>query len=157
MIFCTVGTQAPFDRLIKIVDEIAAEIDEEIVAQVYRTNYVPKNIKTVDFLSPDEFNRYLSSARLIVAHAGMGSIISAMHHRKPIVVFPRIAKLGEHRNEHQMATAKKMEELGYVYVAYEGSQLKNFVLSDLKSLKELGAYASASLIEEIRKQITAAH
>lgn len=153
MIFCTVGTQAPFDRLIKIVDEIASEINEEIIAQVYRSNYIPKNFKTVDFLSPVEFNQYLSSARLIIAHAGMGSIISAMYHKKPIVVFPRIAKLGEHRNEHQMATAEKMEELGYVYVAYDQDQLKKMVFSELHPLKELGAFASASLIDEIKKQV----
>ena len=30
MIFVTIGTQAPFDRFIKIIDEIAKNLDEEI-------------------------------------------------------------------------------------------------------------------------------
>ena len=63
---------------------------------------------------------------MIVAHAGMGTIISAMQHQKPIIIFPRIAALGEHRNEHQMATAKKMKELGYVHVAFNEKELKEF-------------------------------
>ena len=43
---------------------------------------------------------------------------------KPMTVFPRIAKLDEHRNELQLATAEKMKELGYVYVANTAEELK---------------------------------
>ncbi|MBR2091145.1 MAG: hypothetical protein IJ905_12525 [Fibrobacter sp.] len=154
MIFCTIGTQAPFDRFLKIVDEIAAELDEEIVAQVYKSSYCAKNIKTIDFLPPDEFQKLFKSARMIVAHAGMGTIISAMAFHKPIVVFPRIAKLGEHRNEHQLATAEKMKELGYVYVANSAEDLKVLIRNPhLHPLYKLGKYASKSLIEEVHKVI----
>lgn len=154
MIFCTIGTQAPFDRFLKIVDEVAADLDEEIVAQVYKSHYQTKNIKTVDLLPPDEFQELFKSARMIVAHAGMGTIISAMQQEKPIIVFPRIAKLGEHRNEHQLATAEKMKELGYVYVANDADELKNLLANpNLKPLHKLGEYASQSLIEEIHKVI----
>lgn len=57
MIFCTIGTQAPFDRFVKIIDEVAAHLDEEIIAQVYKSEYVAQNIRTVEFLPPDEFNK----------------------------------------------------------------------------------------------------
>lgn len=49
MIFVTIGTQAPFDRFIKIIDEIAPSVNDEIVAQVYKCSFEPKNIKVVDF------------------------------------------------------------------------------------------------------------
>ena len=154
MIFCTIGTQAPFDRFVKIVDEVAADLDEEVIAQVYKSDYQAKHIKTIDFLPPDEFNRLLSKARLIVAHAGMGTIISAMRQRKPIIIFPRIAALGEHRNEHQLATAQKMKELEYVYVANNAEELKELLMKpDLKPLHELGEFASLSLIDELCKVI----
>lgn len=154
MIFCTIGTQAPFDRFLKIVDEVAAGLDEEVVAQVYKSHYQAKNIKTVNFLPPDEFQELFKSARMIVAHAGMGTIISAMQQEKPIIVFPRIAKLGEHRNEHQLATAEKMKELGYVYVANDSEELRNLLTNpNLRPLHKLGEYASRSLIEEIHKVI----
>ena len=154
MIFCTIGTQAPFDRFLKIVDEVAADIDEEIIAQVYKSRYVAKNIKTVDFLPPDKFHELFCSARMIIAHAGMGTIISAMQQKKPIIVFPRIAKLGEHRNEHQLATAEKMKELGYVYVANNADELRSLLTNpDLMPLHKLGKFASKSMIEELRNVI----
>ena len=86
-----------------------------------------QNIRTVEFLPPDEFNKLFSKARLIVAYAGMGTIISAMRQHKPIIIFPRIAAWGEHRNEHQLATAQKMKELGYVYVATDVKRTKRVV------------------------------
>ena len=154
MIFCTIGTQAPFERFVRIVDEVAEHLDEEVIAQVYKSEYQAKNIQTVDFLPPDEFNKLFIKARLIVAHAGMGSIISAMRQNKPIIIFPRIAALGEHRNEHQPATAQKMKELGYVDVANNAEELKELLTkSDLKPLHELGDFASQSLIDELCKVI----
>lgn len=154
MIFCTIGTQAPFDRFLKIVDEVAADLDEEVVAQVYKSHYQAKNIKTVNFLPPDEFQKLFKSARMIVAHAGMGTIISAMQQKKPIIVFPRIAKFGEHRNEHQLATAAKMKELGYVYVANNAEELKILLKNpNLKPLHELGEFASKTMIDEMCKVI----
>jgi UDP-N-acetylglucosamine transferase subunit ALG13 len=147
MIFATVGTQAPFDRFLKIIDETAAVMDEEIVVQAFKDKYEPKHVKMVDFLPPDEFNKLFAQARIIVAHAGMGTIISAMQQDKPIVVFPRIAALGEHRNEHQMATAKQMDKMHYVYVAFDEQQLKDFILKkDLQPLHHLGEQASPELI-----------
>lgn len=150
MIFATVGTQAPFDRFIRMLDELADGVHEEIIAQTFNGEYIPKNIQTVGFIPPDEFSDYFNRARLIIAHAGMGTILSALTQQKPIIVVPRLASLGEHRNDHQMATAMRLNELGYVYVAYDKKQLKDLLLSkDLKPLKQIGSSASRSLIDSI--------
>lgn len=154
MIFCTIGTQAPFDRFVKIVDEVAAHLDEEVIAQVYKSEYAAKNIHTMNFLPPDEFNKLFDKARLIVAHAGMGTIISAMRQHKPIIIFPRIAALGEHRNEHQLATAQKMKELGYAYVANNKDELQELLIQpNLSPLHNLGDFACQSLVDELCKVI----
>lgn len=154
MIFVTIGTQAPFDRFIKIIDEVAPQINEEIIAQVYKCGFTPKNIKTVDFLAPDEFNNLFDKADLIISHAGMGTILSALQKHKPIIIFPRIAALGEHRNEHQLATAEKFKELGSVYVAMNEQELKELMLrKDLVPLHEIGAEASESLILSLEEFI----
>ena len=147
MIFCTAGTQVPFDRFLKIIDELAADLDEEVVAQATKGHYKPKNIRYVKFLPPNEFNELFSKARLVIAHAGMGTIISAMLQQKPLIIFPRVAALGEHRNEHQLATAQKMKELGYVYVANDADELRELVLrTELKPLHRIGDYASQSFV-----------
>lgn len=156
MIFITIGTQEPFDRLIKAMDEIAGLYkNKEFVAQVSNTNYVSNNLKTVEFLEPAEFEKLFNEAELIVSHAGMGSIISALTKRKPILVVPRLMKYREHRNEHQLATAKKMEQLGYIRVAYDTDELKDKVMEILKleavePLRNLGNYASVELLESLR-------
>jgi UDP-N-acetylglucosamine transferase subunit ALG13 len=150
MIFVTIGTQAPFDRFIEAMDEIAALIDEPIIAQTFESTYIPKHIQIVSFIPPDEFHTLFSKARVIVSHAGMGSIISALTQEKPIIIFPRLASLGEHRNDHQIVTAMRMNELGYAYVAYDKMQLKNLILQrELKPLRKIGKTASDSLIESI--------
>lgn len=155
MIFCTIGTQVPFDRFLKAIDEIAPELsNEEIIVQTFHDKYEPKNVKTVQLLPPDEFNELFAKARIIIGHAGMGTIISALQQNKPIIIFPRIAAFGEHRNEHQLATAKKMSDYGYAYVANNKEELRELVLrDDLKPLHELGPFASRSLIEDIESVI----
>ena len=140
----------PFDRLIRMLDEIAPQLDEDIVAQVNGSGYLPRHINTIDLLPPDEFDRLFSSARLIVAHAGIGTIITAMQQQKPIIIFPRIAALGEHRNEHQLATAEKMKEAGWVYVANTKEELSELLQTpDLHPLCTIGGSASESLVESI--------
>ena len=149
MIFVTIGTQLPFDRLIKIIDELAPQLNEEVIAQVYQCGFTPQNIKTVDFLAPDEFNTLFDKARLIISHAGMGTILSALQKDKPIIVFPRIAALGEHRNEHQLATARKFKEMGTVNVAMSEEELRELLHKDLQPKKNIGEFASVSLIKAV--------
>ena len=154
MIFVTVGTQFPFDRLIRIVDKLAPQLEEPIVAQIYTTRYKPKHITTVDFMSPAELDKYIEDASLIICHAGMGSIISALMKNKPFVIFPRKKELGEHTTNHQLATTEKMKALGFCEVAYTEEDLIDFVLrKDHKPLKTLREIASKSLIEAIKADI----
>lgn len=146
MIFATIGTQTPFDRFVKMLDELCEGFDEEVIVQTIKSEYTPKNVKCVDFLPPDVFSEYFSKARMVIAHAGMGTILSALKQGKPIIIVPRLASMKEHRNDHQMATAMRMDELGYVYVAYDKKQLHDLMMQkDLKPLKHIGNQASESL------------
>lgn len=105
-------------------------------------------------MTPKEFNSLFAKARLIVAHAGMGTIISALNQDKPIIVFPRRRELKEHRSNHQIATADKLKELGYLYVVENAEELKDLLLKrDLKPLCHIGSVASTSLIEAVRQDI----
>lgn len=151
MIFITVGTQLPFDRLIRAVDEIAPYLNRErIIAQTNGGKYIPKNIECKKYFPVVEFNTLVSQSRLIISHAGTGSIISAMTHEKPIIIMPRRASLGEHRNEHQLATAQKMDELKFVNVAYDEQQLRNLILNkNIWSPQLLPDKAQTELIESI--------
>lgn len=125
MIFVTVGEQLPFDRLVRTVDNWAFNSGkEEVFAQIGRSGWVPPHIAYKTFLSPEEFTEKILVADVVVAHAGMGTIITALNLRKPIIVMPRKAALGEARNDHQFGTAKRFMELQYVSVAFDESELE---------------------------------
>ncbi|WP_316809591.1 glycosyltransferase [Pedobacter agri] len=155
MIFVTIGGQEPFDRLIEAMDLLAPKLNGyDIVAQVLNSNYKAKNIKTISYLSPKEFDFYFDEATLIVGHAGMGTILTALQREKPIIVIPRKIELKEHRNNHQWATAQKMTELNYVHVVNDEKDLleniRKFLETGAKSLFKINSEASDSLLESIK-------
>lgn len=114
MIFVSAGTQFPFDRLIEMVDTLAGETDEEVVAQAIPDKYEPKNFRLLGIIPQGEYTDLVNKCDLVVAHAGMGAIITAMRIGKPILVLPRLASKGEHRNDHQTSTARHLQQMGYV-------------------------------------------
>jgi UDP-N-acetylglucosamine transferase subunit ALG13 len=156
MIFVTTGTQAPFNRLVKAMDDIAADLSgEEVIVQAFGVDFEPKNITIVGFLDPQEYAKIFDRARLIVSHAGIGSILSALTKGKPIIVMPRNAGLNEHRDNHQYDTTKNMATLGYVPVAHDTEELRNILMalpamSEEDDNRAIGDYASVTLIDSIR-------
>lgn len=120
MIFVTVGSVLPFDRLIAAVDDWAASRKrKDVFAQVGRSGIKPKYIEYTKFLEPSEYHRVFAKAQVTVAHAGIGTIQTAFELRKPILVMPRRADLLEHTSDHQMATARTFAQKGWVSVAYD--------------------------------------
>lgn len=108
MIFLTVGTQDPFDRLVKAVDDWTASAGRgsEVFGQISdRAGYHPASFESTGFLDPASFLVRCRKADVIVAHAGMGTIITSMRLGKQLVMLPRRVHLGEQRNDHQWATA----------------------------------------------------
>jgi UDP-N-acetylglucosamine transferase subunit ALG13 len=107
MMFVSVGSQSPFDRLIGAVDRWAGlRGRSDVLAQIGRSTYRAHHIETTQFVDAIEFRRLVDAASVIVAHAGMGIIITALEYGKPMIVMPRRGDLGETRNDHQVATAR---------------------------------------------------
>lgn len=157
MIFVTVGTDLPFDRLIKAVDAWAEESNErDIFAQIGEGGWHPRHIEFKEFMEPPEFNERFAGADVIVAHAGMGTILTALNAGKGIIVMPRIARLGEHRNEHQLATAKRMSSLGLVVVADNEKELVSNLcrLDQIRANFTIGKFAEEKLIMKLRSFIS---
>lgn len=155
MIFVTTGTQEPFDRLIRSVDQFAPNWNgEKVIAQAGAGEYKPENIEFRSYLSPVEYAEIFDKSRLIIAHAGTGTILSALINRKPILVLPRQASLGEHRNDHQIGTAKKFSDLGYVTVADDAEDLHRILARTndydfLLPSKLIGPFASLELLSDL--------
>jgi len=160
MIFVTVGTDLPFDRMMKVIDRWAMVSNrKDVFAQIGEKAWVPEFIQSAEFLEPREFKQRFAEARVIIAHAGMGTILSALHCGKPILVMPKKASLGEQRNEHQLATARRMMGLGKVNVAFDEAELVRRLesIDELSSCAPIGSGASPGLIDGIRRFIGAPH
>lgn len=130
MIFLTVGTQLPFDRLVRILDELAPSLREEIVAQIGRGGYTPLNFVSHNSLSKQEFTDQLQKARVVVAHAGIGTILSAQKYRKPLILMPRRAIHREHRNDHQLATCKQLASRKGIKIAESKEEILEYLTAD---------------------------
>jgi len=123
VILVTVGMQLGFDRLIEAMDRLAPELGATVIAQTGKGTYVARNIETHEKIAPAEFETLVEKARLIVSHAGIGSVLTAARFAKPIVLLPRRADLKEHRNDHQMATIRKLEGRPGILIAHDESEL----------------------------------
>ena len=153
MIFITVGTDQPFDRMVRVIDQWAGETGrKDVFAQIGMGGWQPRHIPFVEFLEPVEFKQRFAEATLIIGHAGMGTILSALLHGKPILVMPKKASFGEHRNEHQTATAKRMMELGNVNVAFDEAEMRAKLdhVDDLRPRHPIAPHASGGLVDGIR-------
>jgi UDP-N-acetylglucosamine transferase subunit ALG13 len=153
MIFVTVGHQTPYDRLVRLVDRWAADRSrQDLFAQIGHGQYRPRQFPYEAYLEPAEFDRYMRECTAVVGHAGTGSIIQALLIGKPMLVLPRLAKLNETRNDHQVGTAQHFAAAGQILMARDDS---DFVrqLDDVEAFRPkslIGKSASPELISEIR-------
>lgn len=133
IIFVTVGTGNVygFERLIRKMDEIAEELDDIVVMQIGCTNYEPKNAKYFRFISKKDMDRFYATSKVVVCHAGIGSIISVMKFNKPAILVPRKRVLNEHIDDHQAEIAKFMENK--MRVVYDIDDLE-ILLRDISSI-----------------------
>ena len=130
MIFVTLGTQdKPFKRILDLLEN--SDIDDEIIVQSGYTDYDSKRMKILKYVPKDEFDDYLKKADYIICHAGVGTILSALDLNKKVLAVPRLAKYGEHVNDHQLQIADAYRQKGYILVLSENDDLKE-KLTELK-------------------------
>lgn len=156
MIFVTVGTDSPFDRMMKVIDVWAGSHSRnDVFAQIGTGGWQPRHIAFQEFLEPTEYREKLTSAKVIIGHAGMGTILTSLTVGKPVIVMPKLATLGEHRNEHQTATAKHLSKMGKIQAVYTEeellTQLEN--IDDIATSPKISATANDALITRIQNFI----
>jgi UDP-N-acetylglucosamine transferase subunit ALG13 len=135
MIFVTVGTHyLGFERLITEMDEIAGKIDEEVVAQIGSTKYKPKNMKYFTFVEDEkEILELYQEARVVVSHAGAGTLLTILNYNKPAVIVPRLHKFNEHIDDHQLELTDVLKDQGKAIGVYDIGNLE----SSLKKVENL--------------------
>lgn len=117
MIFVTLGSQKfQFNRLLKEIDRLIEEneINEEVFAQTGYSDYQPKNYNYKEFLDREEFNEIMSRCDKVITHGGTGAIVGAVKKEKKVVAVPRLAKYGEHVDNHQIEIINEFKKLGLI-------------------------------------------
>jgi UDP-N-acetylglucosamine transferase subunit ALG13 len=125
-VLVTVGTsEAPFDRLLEAVSRL--EVGEHVIVQHGSSTVKPEGAECVDFLPFDELDALTCSARVVVCHAGIGSVAGALAHgRRPIVV-PRLRRHGEAVDDHQVHFARRLSAAGLATVVDDLEQLPELI------------------------------
>jgi len=153
MIFVTVGTHNQgFERLIKKMDEIAPNLDDEVIMQIGYTDYNPKNVEWFKFLEYNKINNLYDNADIIVSHAGAGTLLDSLNYQKPIIVVPRLKKFGEHIDDQQLELAEALGKRNRVIsindiadLEKSINQINNFNLKSLKSDRNLKSFLRDNL------------
>jgi beta-1,4-N-acetylglucosaminyltransferase len=154
VIFVTVGTnEAPFDRLLQAV--AALSTSEEIVVQHGSSAIVPANAaRTYDFLLFDDLVREMRDSRVVVTHAGIGSIMTALSCGRRPVVAARLVANREAVDDHQLPVARRLQEAGLVTLVEDLARLED-ALAKAGEEVDVSLGADERLVSELREYVLA--
>ncbi len=151
MIFVTLGTQdKKFPRLLEAVEKV--KIDEKIIAQIGSTDFESKKIELHKFMSKEEFDNYMKEARVIISHAGVGTIIEGLKLNKKMIVAARKKEYKEHVNNHQEQILKTFSDKGFILPLNDFNDLQELIEMDFtpKEFKSNIKKFNKNLKEEIK-------
>lgn len=120
-LFVSLGTIEPyrFDRLVDTLLQSGA-VDETTVWQLGTTqrNDLPGTVH--EFVTATEFDRFCREADVVVAHAGVGTILQLLEMGVHPVVVPRRRQWKEHVDDHQLQIAALLTQTGTATVCDAG-------------------------------------
>jgi len=133
----TVGSHYQgFDRLIQKMDEIAGKIDEKVIMQIGNTKYKPVNVEYFEFAEYSKIQKLNSDARIVVSHAGVGSILTALEQKTHLLIVPRLKKYDEVVDDHQLQIAKELSENPNVTVVNDVEDLEESLKTNFSFVEE---------------------
>ena len=128
MILVTTGTnEQPFDRLVRAA--AALRVGEPLVVQHGSSRVAPGPGTWVEYLPFNELAELARAARVVVSHAGVGSIMLARRAGKRAIVLPRRLHLGEAVDDHQLTLARRFHASGAVTLIEDAAILPAAVMA----------------------------
>lgn len=137
MILVLLGTQdRQFNRLINEVVNLKKKgiIKDRIIIQKGVSIFEDKKIESFDFAPKEKIEELIDNAKLIITHAGVGTIIDCLNKDKKVIVVPRLKKYSEHTNDHQLQITKEFADKNYIIPVYEINKLRQ-AIEKAKSFK----------------------
>lgn len=156
MIFVTLGSQKfQFNRLLIELDKLLEEkkICNDIFAQIGYSDYKPKNYEFKEFLDREQFAEFMDKCDTVITHGGTGAIVGAVKRDKKVIAVPRLAKFGEHVDDHQLQIIDQFTNMNFIVGVKDTNEIYE-ALELLKTMK-FKKYISntENIINEIEKYI----
>lgn len=153
MIFVTVGTyEVPFDRLLGAVANLPG--NEQLVVQHGPSLIRPEAAVCDAYLPFDDVMTRMREARVVITHAGVGSVMASLAVGKRPIVVPRRSTFGEIVDDHQVVFARRLGETGMVEVLDDPAELSQ-VVADHPSMSDVQPVGSTRLAADISEWIDA--
>jgi len=146
VIFATIGSAEPFDRLLGALDGLA--VDEELVVQCGASRARPPGATCVEFMGYGELVDRIRDARVVITHAGVGSVLACLTNGKRPVVVPRLARFREAVDDHQLEFARRLEQAGLVVLVDDTAELPAALAVASEPLGRVGG--ETPLVAELR-------
>lgn len=130
MIFVLLGTfPLTFTRPLIEIEKLiqTGVITEDVVVQSGHTAFHSDLMTIIPFLDLEELLSIYQRADLIITQAGTGSIIKGLKLNKKMIAIARLAKLGEHVDDHQSELVKEFSECNFLLPWHEHDQLEDIL------------------------------
>lgn len=118
MILVTLGTQdKQFYRLLEAVEKQInnKKIKDEVIVQAgSSSDFKSKKMKIFDLIPMEEYDKLIEKCDVLITHGGVASIITALKNNKKVIAAARLAKYGEHVNDHQTQIIENFVKEGYI-------------------------------------------
>ena len=137
-IFVTVGAERrSFNRLIKIVDDSVSSdiLSKDTFVQIGHSSYKPRYCTFCRFLNYCDMEERVADADVVISHAGMGTVLLCLKHKKIPILFPRKVSYKEHVDDHQFLFARTMAKEGLALAAFSSGELLE-VFSNYEKLSQ---------------------
>ena len=126
----TVGTDHhPFHRLIEWIDRWLEDGGAQLVQCTIQggTSWRGRHGSFHDFLSYQEVQAAMGQALAVVCQGGPGTIMECRALAQVPIVVPRLRRLGEAVDDHQVAFARHLAEAGEIHLAETEAELRKLL------------------------------
>ena len=156
MYFVTVGTiAAPFSRLITALSSLPFSIKELVFYQGFVPPDTPIDFDHQFLFSRKDFSALIKRSKLIICHAGIGTIFDCYNSGKPAIIVPRRATFGEHLNNHQLEICNQLiiHPLPNIHVCFDLATLEEKIYDALRRFDQNSLNQRIDTMSQLRDAI----